>query len=192
MPRAALLPPIVALALAVGACASIPSAPPPPVAALPVDLPFAIEGRLSARRGADAISLTFAWTHAAPNDAFVVQTPLGQTVAEVTSDASVPRAELRTSDGRHDVAGDWATLAERAIGFPLPVAGLVWWAQGAPRAGAPHALEVDSVGRPGVLRQDACEIVYAYADASARRPSRLDLACHDLAVRIVIDRWRSP
>jgi outer membrane lipoprotein LolB len=189
VPRAALFPPIVALALAVGACASIPSAP-PPAAALAVDLPFAIEGRLSARRGADAIAVAFAWTHASPKDAFVVQTPLGQTVAEITSDASVPQAELRTADGRRDVAGDWATLAERAVGFPLPVAGLVWWAQGAPRAGAAHTLEVDRAGRPGVLRQDGCEIVYAYPDELARRPSRLELACHDLAVRIVIDRWR--
>jgi len=188
VPRVASLPSVAALALAIGACASIPS-PPPPVARH-VDLPFAIEGRLSARRGADAIAIAFAWTHASPKDAFVVQTPLGQTVAEITSDASVPRAELRTSDGRHDVADDWATLAERAIGFRLPVAGLVWWAQGAPRAGAPHTLEVDRAGRPGVLRQDGCEIVYAYPDDSARRPSRLELACHDLAVRIVIDRWR--
>jgi outer membrane lipoprotein LolB len=117
-----------------------------------------------------------------------VQT-LGQTVAEITSDTSVPRG-ARTSDGRHEVADDWATLAERAVGFPLPVAGLVWWAQGAPRAGTAHTLEADRVGRPGVLRQDGCEIVYAYSDDSARRPSRLELACHDLAVRIVIDRWR--
>jgi hypothetical protein len=43
----------------------------------------------------------------------------------------------------------------------------------------------------GVLRQDGCEIVYAYADNSSRLPSQLRLACHDLELRIVIDRWRA-
>jgi len=42
-----------------------------------------------------------------------------------------------------------------------------------------------------VLRQDACEIVYAYADGATRLPSRLRLLCHDLELRIVIDRWRA-
>ena len=74
----------------------------------------------------------------------------------------------------------------------LPAAGrgLAWWVRGAPRAGAPHSVEADGAGRPVVLRQDGWEIVYGYADDAARRPSRLDLACHDLEVRIVIDRWR--
>ena len=189
-PRAVSLPTLAALALLVTACASV-TPPPPPVLALPVDEPFAIEGRLSARRGNDAIAVGFYWTHAPPRDSFVVQTPLGQTVAELTSDTSVPQAGLRTADGHHDVARDWTALAERAFGFPLPIEGLVWWAQGAPRAGAPHTVEGDRVGRPGVLRQDGCEIVYAYADDSARRPSRLGLTCHDLEVRIVIDRWRA-
>jgi len=190
MPLAASAPPLAALVLLVAACASVPP-PSPPVLVPPIDEPFAIEGRLSARRGSDAIAVGFVWTHASPRDTFVVQTPLGQTVAELASDTSVPQAELRTADGHRDVARDWDALAERAFGFPLPIGGLVWWAQGAPRAGAPHTLEIDRAGRPSVLRQSGCEIVYAYADDSTRRPSRLGLACHDLDVRIVIDRWRA-
>ncbi len=190
MPRAAPFPPIAALVLLVAACASAPPAPPrvlPP----PVDEPFAIDGRLSARRGSEAVAVGFAWTHASPRDELVVHNPLGQALAELTSDASVPEAEVRMADGRRDVARDWATLTERAVGFALPVDGLVWWARGAPRAGTPHTVEFDRVGRPEVLRQDGCRIVYAYGDESTRRASRLDVVCHDLEVRIVIDRWRT-
>lgn len=190
MPRAASPAALAALAVLLAACASVAPVPPRELAP-PVDLPFAIDGRLSARRGGDAITVNFSWTHASPKDAFSVQTPLGQSVAEITSDASLPRAELRTPDGRHDVATDWATLAERAVGYPIPVAALVWWAQGAPRAGSAHSAEIDPAGRPRVLRQDGCEIVYGYADDSLRRPRRLDLVCHDLEVKIVIDRWRA-
>lgn len=191
MRRPAPFPPLAALAaFALAACASVPRVPAPPLAVLP-DEPFAIDGRLSARRGGDTIAVGFAWTHAAPRDLLVVHTPLGQAVAELMSDASVPRAEVRTADGGHDVARDFAALTERAVGFALPVDGLVGWVRGAPRAGAPHSVETDASGRPGVLRQDGCVIVYAYADAAAQRPSRLDLACHDLVMRIVIDRWRA-
>ena len=60
-----------------------------------------------------------------------------------------------------------------------------------PRPDAQHAKEMNAASRMGVLRQDGCEIVYAYADDAARRPSQLRLTCHDLELRIVIDRWRT-
>ena len=190
MPRAASHAFLAALAFVVAGCASTPYAPP---AAMPLagDEPFAIDGRLSARRGNDAISLSFMWTHAAPRDEFVVTTPLGGAVAELSGDASTQRVEVRTADGRTDSARDWAALTERIVGFPLPVDGLAFWARGVPRADAPHTAEMDAAGRVDVLRQDGCEIAYAYADSSTRRPSQLRLACHDLELRIVIDRWRA-
>ena len=181
---------VAALVIVVAGCASIGYGPPttlPPVA----DEPFTIDGRLSARHGDDAVSLAFAWTHASPRDELVVTTPLGMAVAELFGDASIHGVEVRTADGRVDTAADWATLTERTVGFPLPLAGLAYWARGAPRSDAPHAAEIDAAGRVGVLRQDGCEIVYAYADDRSRRPSRLRLACDDLELRIVIDRWRS-
>jgi len=189
MPRAASRALVAMVAVVVAGCASTPLAPPiaiPPGA----DAPFAVDGRLSARRGSDAIAVAFAWTHSSPRDEIVITTPLGVAVAELTGDVSTGRVEVRTADGRRDQADDWAALTERSVGFPLPVTGLAFWARGAARAGSPHTVEIDAAGRVGVLRQDGCEIVYAYAHSAARRPSQLRLACHDLELRIVIDRWR--
>ena len=106
------------------------------------DEPFAIEGRLSARRGNDAVAVAFTWTHTPPRDEFVVTTPLGGAVAEMSGDASTHRIDVRTADGRADAASDWATLTERVVGFPVPVDGLAFWAQGVPRPEAPHAKEM--------------------------------------------------
>lgn len=190
MPRAAWFPLSAVLALVVAACAIAPTAPPP--AAVPIrDEPFGMDGRLSARRGNDAVSVAFAWTHASPRDDLVLTSPLGQAVAELAGDASTGRVEVRMADGRREEASGWAELTERVVGFPLPVGGLAWWARGAARADAPHAVEYDAAGRANVLRQDGCEIVYAYDDGSTRRPSRLRLVCHDVEMRIVIDRWRA-
>ncbi len=189
--RSAALHALVALlAWVVAGCASTPYAP--PAAMRPqADEPFGIDGRLSARRGNDAFAVSFAWTHASPRDEIVITTPFGGALAELAGNASTQRVEVRTADGRVDAAGDWATLTERTVGFPLPVAGLAFWARGSAHPDAPHAVEFDAVGRTGVLRQDGCEIVYAYANDTTPRPLRLRLTCHDLELRIVIDRWRA-
>ncbi len=97
------------------ACAATPSRP-PPVRDAAVDAPFAIDGRLSVRRGTEALAANFTWRHAPPRDELVVSTPLGQTVAEISGDAATRRYELRTADGRREEAADWSTLTERALG----------------------------------------------------------------------------
>jgi len=118
----------------------------------PIDAPFTIDGRFSARRGSDAVAPGFSWSHAAPRDDIVLTSPLGQTVAELEGDASVPRTELRSADGRRDTAADWASLTARVFGLPLPVEALAWWTQGAPRADAPHSVELDALGRAEFVR----------------------------------------
>ena len=175
----------VAIAIVAG-CASVPPGERAPQA---VDEPFSIDGRFAARRGNDAVALSFSWSHAAPREEIVLSSPLGQAVAELEGDASVPYTELRGADGQRASASDWASLTAKTLGLPLPVAGLVWWTRGAPRADSPHSVQSDSAGRVALLRQDGCEVAYRYPDDSARRPSRLDLVCRDLEMRIVIDRW---
>lgn len=190
MSRAAGWPLRAALALAVAACASVPPVPPAAVVA-GADAPFAIDGRMSARHGKDAIAIAFTWTHAPPRDELVVSNPMGQTVAELSGDSSAQRVELRTADGRREEASDWPALTERALGVALPVGAMASWTQGRPRTGTPHTVEADAFGRALVLRQDGCEIVYAYPDDAAPRPSRLTVACFELDMRVVIDRWRA-
>ena len=163
---------VAALAFVVVGCASTPLAPPTrrcrrrPTSRSPID------GRLSARRGNDAIAVSFAWTHASPRDEIVITTPLGGALAELSGDASTRRVEVRTADGRRRAASDWATLTERTVGFPLPVGGTRFLGARCAARGRPACGGNRRAGRVGVLRQDGCEIVYAYADefgAPARR-----------------------
>jgi outer membrane lipoprotein LolB len=179
----------VAIAL-ISACASVP--PTSPVVVPPADPreSFAIEGRLSARSPAEAVTVQFTWSHDPPRDDVTLATPLGQTVALLSGNAAVPKVEVRLPDGRLDEARDWTTLTGRALGFPLPVDGLAAWVRGAPHDGAPHSAEPDSFGRLAVLRQDGWEIVYGYSDDASRRPSRLRLTYPEVEVRVVVDAWR--
>lgn len=176
----------VIAACVIAGCATAPAVVAPPITPATVDAPFTIDGRLSARRASDAVTANFTWRHSPPQDELVVTTPLGQAVAEISSDRSSARYELRMADGRREEASDWARLTERALGAPVPVEGLSAWIGGTPRPGTPYSVEPDSRGRATVLRQDGWDIVYAYADDDPRLPSRLQLTQGDLEIRIVV------
>jgi outer membrane lipoprotein LolB len=176
----------IAVALVLTACAT-----PAPLATLPMvpvpDAAFGIDGRLSAKRGDEGISVGFSWRHDPPRDAF---TPLGTVLAELAGDAARREVEIVLADGRREVAADWPALTSRTLGFSLPVAGLSAWVRGAPHAASPWTVETDASGRARVLRQDGWEIVYGYADDGERQPARLRLVGSETEMRIVIDRWR--
>jgi outer membrane lipoprotein LolB len=152
---------------------------------------YDIAGRLSARHDADAFAASFRWSHAGDRDELDLASPLGQTVARLVGD---PRGvELQTADGRVETAADWTTLTSRGLGWALPVEGLAFWIQGAPRKGAPFTAEAGDGGVPGVLRQDGWTIVYqAFTKDTAgeSRPARMTLDYPGVELRLVIDAWQ--
>lgn len=152
------------------------------------DMPFHVEGRLSAHRDREALAGQFDWQHAPATDAISLATPLGQTLATIDRiDATVA---LRLADGRYLEAPSFEALTQRAFGVPLPVSGLTAWIRGGGRAGSPFTVERDAAGRASVLRQDGWQITYDYADDAARRPRRLMLAYPGVDMRVVVDRWQ--
>jgi outer membrane lipoprotein LolB len=182
----------VASALLLAGCAPLPTVPESPhLDRVALATPFAVEGRISARRGNDGVAGQFAWTHDGVHDRIALSSPLGQTIARLAGDGEGVQAEM--SDGRVERASDWDALTSRALGLPLPLDGLSAWVRGLPRDGTPHTLERDAQQRPALLRQDGWEVGYAYADAAATRASRLTLrypGAEPVEVRIVVDRWQ--
>jgi len=158
-----------------------------PTAGPVADAAFDVSGRLSARRGTEGAAAHFVWEHVPGRDAIELATPMGTTLARLERDAD--GASIERPDRPVERARDAATLAERSLGFPLPVESLGWWIRAAPHPGSPHAIERDASGRVLVLRQDGWSVVFAYDDG-ATRPLRLFATYPDLEVRIVIDAWR--
>jgi outer membrane lipoprotein LolB len=180
---------VVALAAMVAACASAP-----PVASVDAlaEPAFSAQGRLSARRGADAVAVHYDWRHSIAADAFDVATPLGQTVARMRRDATGVRVE-RPNEAPVEYR-DWTALMQAVLGAPIPVDGLAYWVQAVPDPRGAADVERDDAGRPLVLRQQGWEIVYAYGDASSR-PSRLVMRYpgnDPVEVRIVVDTFTAP
>jgi outer membrane lipoprotein LolB len=153
--------------------------------------PFDVDGRLSARRGAEGGAASFAWHHDAASDRVELTTPLGQTLARLAGDADGVHAQF--PDGRTLDAPGWDALTARVIGVPVPVAGLTAWLRGYAHPGSAATMEPDARGRPALMRQDGWEIAYTYPDDAQPRASRLMLRYtggEPMEVRIVVDRWQ--
>ena len=178
---------LLVAACLIGACTTVPPAAPRPIGVGQQDEPFIVEGRLSARHGAEAIAANFRWTHVSGVDTITLGTPLGQTVAKLSGSGGGTRIER--SDGSFAEAADWESLTERALGVPLPVAGLTYWIRGYPRPAFEYSIESDAAGRPLVLRQDGWEIIYGYAEDASPLPARLRMNWPDVDLRIAIDGW---
>jgi outer membrane lipoprotein LolB len=151
---------------------------------------FSVAGRLSARHGDDAFAAGFHWQHDPQRDVIDLTSPLGQTVALLQGGRD--RVELRNANGQVTSADTWPALTERGLGWPLPVEGLAFWIQGAPRPGARFTAERDASGRLSVLRQDGWTIAYQafVSDANAARPARMTLGYPEVELRVVIDTWQ--
>ena len=119
-------------------------------------------------------------------------TPLGTTLARLQASPAGARLQVPEAGGLREVSEpDAEALAERVLGFPLPLAGLPAWVRGVPLASRPAVPLTDADG----FRQDDWRVRFdeRYGGALAPRPRRLTLARDATAVapaitlRIVLD-----
>lgn len=182
-----LLPLLTALLLA--ACAT----PMPTGGVLPArgDLrEFAVSARFSLTHASERHAGRLLWEHRAGADELRLQSPFGQTVAEIRFDAAVAR--LRTADGEIHEAATPEGLLAGVLGYPLPVDDLAGWLLARPRGAA--EVEYDVVGRPRHLAEAGWRISYDYDDEAADAlPSRLTVTRDGgPELRLRIEEWRTP
>jgi len=188
---------LAALSLALAGCAQLPGfAPAKPAAALALSAPpatFRLEGRVSVKAGEESFSGGLAWKRGEGGEELLLNTPLGQGVAEIRADATGVR--LTDAKGQSHQAPDPDSLVRQALGLELPLRGLGWWVVGHPRPQASYRAEPDEAGRLAWLEQDDWRIEFSrYAPhAQTVLPGKLVAKRgEDLEVRLVVDRWELP
>jgi len=183
---------VVGCVLIMAGCASVgPEQASSPVAFAPARPEFALAGRLSLKRGGEALSANFRWQHKPGQDEIDLASPTGQTLARLYGAPGI--ASLRTADGRMETAVDWKALTARTLDWSLPVEGLGFWIQGIPRPDAAFTVEPGAGTSPGVLRQDGWTIVYlafGQDENGVSRPARMVLSYPDVELRLAVDAWR--
>ncbi|WP_153101447.1 lipoprotein insertase outer membrane protein LolB [Paraburkholderia hayleyella] len=132
----------------------------------------------------------FDWQETGTTIALQLRSPLGQTLAIVSSAPTSATLELPNQPPLR--ADNVATLMQNALGFALPVEGLRYWLQPAPAPTSRAKTELDPQ-QPGRLKQivqDGWTIDYvAYANAPATRVKRVNLTreAPPLAIKLVLD-----
>ena len=149
---------------------------------------FTISGRIAVKYRDEAFSAHYRWRHFANQHFIDLLSPLGQTVARLSSDGN--KVRLVISEQQETEATSWNELTERELGWPLPIEGLLYWIQGLISPQGSVANRQPQIGQLQRLEQDGWEITYlAYQD---ELPQRLLLKQRMVEMRLVIDSWASP
>jgi outer membrane lipoprotein LolB len=208
---------LLAAPLLLAGCASL--MPQAPLAEAGVAAPAArtyydaidMAGRISAlyqQAGRDeAVHGNFTWSQSPGRTVVTLLSPLGQTLAVI--ELTPERATLTQAGQPPQQAGDSDALAERMLGWPLPVAGLRFWlqgvgrdAQGRPFTAAPVAdtfTTTDGWTLHYVTWEDTAPLAAGMTPASTQasalpRPRRLDLQrttreAGPVTLRLALDTW---
>ena len=181
---------VLMCSLILAGCASLP-APPPNATAGPIDRE--LSGRLSVHyrnMATDQEETTFAnfeWTERGKNVQLSLFDPLGQTVARINSSPESSALILR--DGRHFSGATPEALTREALGWTLPVRGLVSWLDGRPAQASSTISASAGAGRQ--IAEDGWTIVYPDAGDPVNAPRRINLSYPGppvaIDLRIVVD-----
>ena len=174
------------LALLLGGCATVPSAPPV------VEAPYwsanwTLQGRIGIQTDTQSVSGALHWQHREQSDELLLTSPLGQGVARIVINTDGAVLEMPNQPVRR--AADAESLTRDTLGYALPVAGLVWWVQAQPAPGRTFDATRDAAGRLAQLKQDGWVIDYQYAADAPARPRRLVVVRDGLEIRLVADSW---
>lgn len=161
-----------------------------------------LDGRLSVQyqknEQDEAIHASFTWKQSKDISTITILSPLGQILA--TIDVKPGIATLTQSGQAPRSAADVDTLAEQALGWPLPISGLRNWLQGFATDTNNRAF-IATATNMKVLTRDGWYIQYMSWEEDNQtpaqaRPKRIDLTrlttqAGKVSIRIVLDKWQA-
>lgn len=175
--------------LVLSGCASQTVVQGVPPAASTENPSFEVSGRIAVRYNGQADSGNFSWQHASVADRVTLETPLGQTLAELVRDAAGVRLDM--SDGRQFSAAAVEPLTQEVLGWALPLSGLQYWIRGIP---APAIGQAEGVTRvaSGIyqLQQQGWQIDYPEFSGPPSVPGRIVMKRPGLEIRLAIHQWK--
>ena len=137
------------------------------------------------------------WQRESDHFDIVIEAPFGRGVFRIESNLQAnaqPPVKLSLPDGQVFYGHSAEALLIRAFGWSLPVTGLESWIKGLPLADTDYSFDLQADGRLKTLRQD--DWVINYLDYFQRDtttqglPRKMYLKHANLALKIVIERWR--
>lgn len=178
---------VVLLALMAGCATTPPTIPADALVPLPAS--WTLQGRIGIQAGEQSLSGSIHWQHRMETDEVLMTSPLGQGVARIVRDADGVLLEVPNQPSRR--APDAESMTHEALGYALPVAGLVWWVQARPDPESTFEATRDGAGRLTQLKQHGWVIDYLqYVTDMPARPRKLAVMREGLEIRLVADSWQ--
>jgi outer membrane lipoprotein LolB len=168
------------------ACATQPPELPPGVS--PQVDRFELGGRVAVKLDGRGYSARLRWRHVANSDEVWVYSPIGSTIATLTSDGET--ATLVTSKKETYQSSDVQSLTRDVLGWDLPLAGLKYWVLGRVDPDLPvEAIDRDEQSRIRHLVQAGWDVDFVAYQDDRSLPSSMVLRFEGLRMRLLIDRW---
>lgn len=137
------------------------------------------------------------WVRERDRFTIMMQAAFGQGVFRVESNSSADQSaaiKLSMPDGQLYYGHSAESLLTRLFGWSIPLSGLKSWIKGLPQQPQPYSYELYADGRLKSLQQEDWVINYLdyFTDDGPGQglPKKMYLKHQDLALKIVIDRWR--
>ena len=187
---------VLALALVLAGCQTVPVAPAPAIAwnvrrpELQALDRFGLTGRVAVAVGKQGFNAGLRWRQSGAVTRLALTGPLGAGGVEVT--AAGENLSVVTSSGKRLGAAEARSELEDKLGFEPPLASLRYWVLGVPDPGAPASVKLDSEQRLTSLDQEGWRVAYtAYMPVGADwLPRLLSLHRAGVRVRMVVDGWQ--
>jgi len=150
---------------------------------------FTLQGRIGVQADGKGFSGGLHWQHDSANDNIDLFSPLGGQVASIKKTAD--KVALVDAKGNRTSAADAETLTQTALGWQLPLAGLVDWSLGRPTNSTIDAITWDEFGHLSTLKQDGWNIEYQnYSEQNGHfLPSKILLRSEKINLKLLVEKW---
>lgn len=150
---------------------------------------FTLQGRIGVQADGKGFSGGLHWQHDSANDNIDLFSPLGGQVASIKKTAG--KVALVDAKGNRTSAADAETLTQTALGWQLPLAGLVDWSLGRPTNSAIDAITWDGFGHLSTLKQDGWNIEYQnYSEQNGHfLPGKILLRNEKIYLKLLVEKW---
>ena len=150
---------------------------------------FTMQGRIGVQTEGKGFSGGINWQHQPLADTITLYSPLGSQVALIHKTAN--SVVFNDAKGNSISAADVETLTQNALGWVLPLAGLVDWSLGRPAAGPVQNSKEDEKGHLTTLIQDGWNIEYNnYANIKdIFLPKKIFLKSEKVNLKLIVENW---
>lgn len=150
---------------------------------------FSLQGRIGVQTEGKGFSGGLYWQHRAPDDDIALYSPLGGQIASIKK--TTGQITLQDANGNSVSANNAETLTQTALGWQLPLTGLVDWSLGRPSAGPIQSSTWDEQGLLTTLSQDGWKI--EYQDYSEQKgyllPGKIILKSEKVNLKLLVESW---